>query len=148
MPLGGGARAPLHWSCTSRAADRERDKNSKIRARWCTRNEELYTMHAADTRGSRRCEQEVGPSFVGHTTRRHPVRSLCTHTHATGITTVVKKNDYAPPKLTTLISIAFPQKKNGLMTHPRMSLPYLSSCGGLCMYYTAYRIPHTGWWLE
>ena len=42
--LGGGAPALLHWSCTSTAVDRERDKNSKIRARLNMRNEESYNF--------------------------------------------------------------------------------------------------------
>ena len=73
MLLGGGARAPLHWSCTSRAVAREQDKNSKIRARLDLRLDESYTMHASDTRGSRRCEQEVSGQKVGHRTRPGPV---------------------------------------------------------------------------
>ena len=60
-------------SWTSDVIARDWDTFSKIRARLCLRLRLLYTTHAVGSRESRRCEQEVVPQKVGHTTRLDPV---------------------------------------------------------------------------
>ena len=44
---------------TSDVIARDWDRNSKIRARWSTRNRVIYTAHAVGSRGSQRRDQQV-----------------------------------------------------------------------------------------
>ena len=75
-------------SGTSEGTERDRDRNSKIRARLTVENHLLSTTHAVGSRASQRREQEVFHQKVGHTTRLYPVHitphpGCCTRGFAT-----------------------------------------------------------------
>ena len=58
---------------TSEAAERERGRISKIRARLCLRLDELYTAGAVGSHESQTREQEVVLRFPTHIPRHYPV---------------------------------------------------------------------------
>ena len=58
---------------TSEDAECEGERNSKIRARQSTRNEQVYTAMAADGRASATREQQVSGRNPHQTTRPNPV---------------------------------------------------------------------------
>ena len=60
-------------SGTSEGTERDRDRDSKIRARLSTENHLLSTTHAVGSRASQRREQQVSGKKAPHTTRPGPV---------------------------------------------------------------------------
>ena len=69
---GGGVAMWPAGSKTPMAIECEGERNSKIRARQCLRNEQVYTAMAADGRASATREQQVSGRKGGHAPRPPP----------------------------------------------------------------------------
>ena len=74
---GGGVAMWPAGSKTPMAIECEGERNSKIRARQCTRNEQVFTAMAADGRASATREQQVCRQNPSHVNRLGPVVRLC-----------------------------------------------------------------------